>query len=588
MGKFSKTLLALIVLVGCTWPTNLQANPPSPQASPTATEAVATQFSGTATIDEMDTPTPEDVTPTVPDGPTESPTVTSTYVDIDQPVVSGGSDWPQLGYSPQRTSYFPTEVAWPWKVKWVWNGPATGDDGAPPLDHLKLPKGVQPITGGGLLYVGHNDGFVRAISDANGEQVWISQDLGGAVINTGAYDGGTDAVYFGAQNGKFYMLDAQTGEQKRVVDLRGSIDMAPLLAGGAIYVGSQSGILYALDKNTLEQRWSYDAEAALVASPAYSANHGGLVIILAENKSVIALAARDGKIQWKRDVNADVDPVRGTVFADTFPVVSDANDIVVVRSFLSWEKIWQPDGGAPTTAAEIREFLTENPTYQSLFVLNLADGSSRFVAPVLIGGIGNGGDLEAPPPQVVIKQMADGSEIAYLLWRNRQSCTSFCDGRSDNTLGEMDLGTGNIRFVQDHKDEGNMRMPTDEQSPLSMAGEMLFHAHWQLLGALKIIDPSSTLGGTITDPIRTQELSPVLNTLAEGQCGSRSNHYCGNGMTSPGESYSVDPGFYVYHAADRIYDMYWTTPVRSAVISNGTIYWKSVDGAIIALTSENP
>ena len=587
MGKIYKTLFALIFLVGCTWSTNPQANTPSPQAGPSATD-VTEQLVGTATIDEMVNPTPEDGTPTAPAAVMQSPTLTLTEEVIDQPVSSGVSDWTQLGYSPQRTSYFPAEVAWPWKVKWIWNGPATGDDGAPPADHLKLPKGVQPITGGGLLYVGHSDGFVRAISETNGEQAWISQDLGGAVINTGAYDAGVQAVYFGAQNGKFYMLDARTGEQKRVVDLHGSIDMAPLLAGGAIYVGSQSGILYALDKTTLEQRWSYDAEAALIASPAYSANHGGLVIILAENKSVIALAARDGKLQWKRNVNADVDPVRGTVFADTYPVVSDGNDLVVVRSFLSWEKVWQPDGGAPTTVAEIRDFLTENPTYQSFFVLNLADGTPRYVAPVMIGGIGNGGDLEAPPPQVVIKQLADGSEIGYLLWRNRQSCISICDGRSDNTLGEMDLSTGNIRFVQAHKDEGTMRMPTDEQSPLSMAGEMIFHAHWQLLGAVKITDRSENLGETITNPIRTDELSPVLNTMAEGVCGNRIDHTCGNGMTSPGESYSVDPGFYIYHAENRIYDEYWTTPVRSAVIANGSIYWKSVDGAIIALESVNP
>ena len=152
----------------------------------------------------------------------------------------------------------------------------------------------------------------------------------------------------------------------------------------------------------------------------------------------------------------------------------------------------------------------------------------------------------------------------------------------------MDLSTGSIRFVQDHKDEGNMRLPTDEQSPLSMAGDMLFHAHWQLLSALKITDRSSNLGVSISTPIRTEELTPVLNTLDEGQCGGRSNHYCGSGMTSPGESYSVDPGFYIYHSSEKMYDAYWTTPVRSAVISNGTIYWKSVDGAIIALTSENP
>ena len=404
--KFAKTLSILIFLVGCTWPPTLQAVQPSPEVSPEDTKAAATQPSTTATLSEADEPTPGDATPTATQGGTsgltETQTVTFTMDDFDPAVESSGSDWTQLGYSPQRTSYFPTEVAWPWKVKWIWNGPAKGDDGPPSADHLKLPKGVQPITGGGLLYVGHSDGFVRAISEANGEQVWISQDLGGAIINTGAYDAGAQAVYFGGQNGKFYMLDARTGEQKRVVDLRGTIDMAPLLAGGSIYVGSQSGILYALDKNPLEQRWSYDAGAPLFASPAYSTKHEGLVIILVENKTVIALAARDGNMRWKRTVNADIDPIRGTVFADTYPVVSDSNGVVVVRSFLSWEKVWQPDGGAPATVAEICDFLTQNPTYQSFFVLDLADGASRYVAPVMIGGIGNGGDLEAPPPQVVI------------------------------------------------------------------------------------------------------------------------------------------------------------------------------------------
>jgi hypothetical protein len=131
-------------------------------------------------------------------------------------------------------------------------------------------------------------------------------------------------------------------------------------------------------------------------------------------------------------------------------------------------------------------------------------------------------------------------------------------------------------------------MPTDEQSPLSMAGELIFHSHWQLLGALRITDRSTNLGESYSNPIRTQSLTPVLNTLASGLCPDRSMHYCPHSMTSPGEGYSVDPGFYLYYAENRIYDQYWTTPVRSAVVSNGTIYWKSVDGAIIALTSADP
>ncbi|GAP08775.1 MAG TPA: hypothetical protein DEQ80_06285 [Anaerolinea thermolimosa] len=497
--------------------------------------------------------------------------------------------WPQLGHDPRRTSFYPAEVTWPWKVRWIWNGPADSGDGEPAPDHLSLPQGVQPVSGDGRLYVGHTDGRVRAISEETGQTVWTSESLGGAIVNAGAYSASTGCVYFGAQNGKFTLLDARTGELKRMVDLHGAIDMAPLLAGDSVFVGSQSGVMYALDSSTLAQRWAYDAGAALIASPAFSENHGGMVLVLAEDRTVHALSADTGKRLWRVTVNADVDPIRKTVFADTFPVVSDRNDVVIVRSYLNWEKIWQPDGGAPSTVEGIREFLTQNPEYQSLFVLNLADGTPRFVAPVMLGAIGNGGDLESTPPQVVLRPLADGTEVAILLWRNRQSCPpSYCDSRSDTTLGEMDLTTGVIRFVQDHKDQGNMRLPTDEQSPLAMAGDMIFYAHWQLLGALKVIDRSAGLGESYANPIITRELTPVLNTLAPGVCAGRSAHFCPGGMSSPGEGFAVDPGFYIYVSEKRIYDQYWTTPVRSVVISGGNIYWKSVDGAVIALTPAGP
>jgi hypothetical protein len=107
----------------------------------------------------------------------------------------------------------------------------------------------------------------------------------------------------------------------------------------------------------------------------------------------------------------------------------------------------------------------------------------------------------------------------------------------------MDLTTGNIRFVQDHKDQGNMRLPTDEQSPLALAGDMIFYAHWQLLGTLKVVDRSAALGESYASPITTRELTPVLNTLAPGVCAGRSAHFCPGGMSSPGEGFAVDPGF---------------------------------------------
>jgi outer membrane protein assembly factor BamB len=506
------------------------------------------------------------------------------------PPVVMADEWQQLGANPQRTGYVATELPTPWRVRWIWNGPASGGDSGPASGHLRLPKGVQPITGDGKLYVGHSDGLVRAISEITGQVVWTSANLGAGIVNTGAYDPGSKSVYFGAQNGKFYQLDSATGTQKRVVDVRGSVEMAPLLAGNTVYVGSKTGTLYALDKDTLVQRWSYEAGALLIGSPSYSSSNGGLVILLAEDKTVHAVQASDGSRRWRVTVNADADPLRSnTVFANTYPVVADGAGVVLVRSYLLWDKMWLPSGGAPSTVSEIRTYLTQNPTYQSFHVLDLGTGAPRFVAPVMVGAIGNGGDFEAAPPQAVVKRLPDNSEVAYVIWRSRQACSpGACDGRDDTTLGEMSLQTGEIRFVRDYKNSGSIRYPTDEQSPISMAGNSIFHAHWMLLGGVRITDRSAGLGGTFTNPIATQELPPVLNTLSSGTCSGRSGHACPTAMTVPCDGFGVDPGFYVYYASSCAYDQYWTTPVRSAVISNGTLYWKSIDGAITAMASSVP
>jgi outer membrane protein assembly factor BamB len=515
------------------------------------------------------------------------------------PVVSTG-DWAQLSGNPQRTGYSPASIPTPWHVKWIWNGPAGGGDSGPAPDHLALPQDVQPVTGNGRLYIGHSDGVVRAISEDSGTLLWSSQNLGAPVMNTGAFDPVTSSVYFGAKNGKFYQLDAATGAQKRVVDLRGDITMAPLLAGDTVFIGSSipaasgvqpiysAGTLYALSKTDLVQRWSYNAGAGLVASPAYTANHGGLIVILAEDGSVHAIQASSGARMWRVGVNADIDPKRGTVFADTYPVISEVNDVVIVRSYLNWNKMWLPSTGAPAAVADIRTFLTQNPTLQSFFVLGLGDGGSKYVAPVMLGAIGNGGDFMNPPPQVTLRTLPDNSQVAYLLWRNQQACINpTCDGREDTTVGEMDLTTGNIRFVQDYKNQGDMRLPTDEQSPLSIAGDTLFYAHWMLLGGLQITDRSSNLGASYKTPIKTHEITPVVNTLASSACPGRSNHACPSsaGMSLPCDSFLVDPGFYIYASNTCAYSQFWSNPVRNAVIHNRTIFYKSMDGAIIAIGS---
>jgi outer membrane protein assembly factor BamB len=554
--------------------------PPTNTALPTNTSLPPTRTpttiptslpTATATVRPTNTPTSQPTSlPTATPAPSSTPSGSST-------------DWNQLAGNEGHTAFVSSDIPAPWKVKWIWNGPSGGGDAGPDASHLRLPQDVQPVIGDGKLFIGHSDGYLRAISQATGELVW-SVNLTNPINNAAAYDSETNSVYAATNDGRFWRVNASNGTIIYSNRPGGQILMAPLLAGSTVYIGSLDGTFYAFDKVSLVQRWSYNAGAALVASAAYTPNHGGLVILEAEDKSIHAVHAADGTRAWRIPINADVDPIRKYSFQDTYPVISNVNDVVIVRTYLLWDKMWSSTGGAPSTVSELRTYLTQNPTLQSFFVLNLSDGSTRFVAPVMVGSIGNGGDFQTTPPQAVIKRLPDGSEVAYLQWRTRQACiSSFCDGREDTTLGEMNLSTGDIRFVKDYKNQGDMREPTDEMSPLSMAGDTIIYAHWMMMGALHISDRSPGLGVSYLNPILTAQLSPVSNTLAAGTCSGRSGHYCPAPSTPPCDTFGINPGFYVYYSSTCGYNSYFSPPVRNAAISNGTIYWKTVDGAVIAL-----
>lgn len=538
--------------------------------------------------------------PTVAAGPSQAP----------------AAGWNQLGGNPQRTHYVaaslpPTAPAnTTWRVLWIWNGPA-GPDAGVAGDHLYLPEAMAPVAGEGRLYVGHSDGAVRAIRANDGALAWTRQ-LGGEIVNSGAYDPLTRAVYFGAAvrgegpaRGRLYKLRPSDGAVLGQLDLDGPVNQAVLLAGDTVYVGTMAGTLYAVNPATMAARWTYAAGAPLLASAAYASKGGGLVIFPSEDGYVHAVRAANGVQAWRVQVNVSQRPERdrrpqggdyrpAAYFPDTYAVVAEAADAVIIRSYYDWQLTWAPNGGAPASQSEIRAYIEANPRNESFFVLDLDDGRKRFIAPVLGGAIGNGNYYYSSPPQAVVKRLPDGSDVAYLFWRNRAACRlspSSCDGREDTTIGEMDLQTGAIRFVQDHKNQGTMRVPTDEQGQLAMVGDVLFHSHWMSLGALRI--PDRSVGGeSFANPIPSEEYMSISNTVAARTCPGRitAQRYCPVGHTSPTDPYQLDPGFYIYFGDESVYDNQFKAPVRTVIYDSGVLYWRSNDGAIIALapTGVNP
>ena len=107
--------------------------------------------------------------------------------------------------------------------------------------------------------------------------------------------------------------------------------MAPLLVGDVVYIGSTNGSFYAFNKVSLEQAWSgpYNAGSALIASPAYSTNHNGLIILLSEttdDNSVHTIQANDGSLRWQITVN-DLTKGRTVKCRDIIEVLEVEKDV---------------------------------------------------------------------------------------------------------------------------------------------------------------------------------------------------------------------------------------------------------------------
>ena len=212
-------------------------------------------------------------------------------------------------------------------------------------------------------------------------------------------------------------------------------------------------------------------------------------------------------------------------FEGYWPVVAEQHGVVFVRLNLAKDAVveWagyqgQWGGGVyPSTNGETRTLLeANNGALENLFALDLKDGSQKFVPAVGFGGVeysvqcGRSGLRMAPMP--VVKVMGTG--VRWRISRFGAGRGARRTGAGITTWGKwcwtarrwQDWGQGTyalsifrIRYVH----------ITDEQTPITMAGNTLLHAHWGASESERIVDRTGGKGLSHTDPI-TVQVHPVV------------------------------------------------------------------------------
>ena len=198
--------------------------------------------------------------------------------------------WRTFGYDNARTHFAPVyRHRPPFKRAWMVRA----------RHYIEFPA----IVADGRVFVPQEKGRFFAVDAETGEILWYHQ-YDKCIASSPVYQAGVVYQVFlpdcpygprGAP-GLLIAFDAKTGKEKWRFTGSGPSESSLLLRGNLLYFGSWDGKTYALDVRTQKVRWATQLDDEIHSSPAYSR---GRIFIGTQNGSIYALHHTTGRILWR-------------------------------------------------------------------------------------------------------------------------------------------------------------------------------------------------------------------------------------------------------------------------------------------------
>lgn len=182
------------------------------------------------------------------------------------------------------------------------------------LDYKTGKKRWESTTGGKIystpavwkstVVVGSSDHFIYAFSARDGRLKW-KMETGKAVLGSPEIADGV--AFIGGSDGVFRAIDIESGKVKWTFDqVKGYVSSKPLLYQDKVIFGSWNNGFYALDRSTGRLVWEWKnghANRMFSAGACYPVAVNNRVFVVAPDRFMTALDARDGRVIWreKRD-----------------------------------------------------------------------------------------------------------------------------------------------------------------------------------------------------------------------------------------------------------------------------------------------
>jgi eukaryotic-like serine/threonine-protein kinase len=238
--------------------------------------------------------------------------------------------WPMFHFDAPRTGFASQTILNPFTSLWNYNTGSVVNS--------------SPIVYGGVVYFGADNGYLYRINANTGSYLGRFRTNGAIVGTPAAADG---VIYVGSADTYFYAIDTATGNLlwSKSDPLNPSpIRSSPVVVNGIVYYGADNGKIYALDAvtGTLMPGWPYTAGGAIVCAPAVS-------------KGVVYFGALDGKVYAVDAVTGQLKSgwpytTMGPVYSS--PSVDETQDTIYIGSDDTY--LYEFD----TTGAKVGSFKT--------------------------------------------------------------------------------------------------------------------------------------------------------------------------------------------------------------------------------------
>ena len=116
-----------------------------------------------------------------------------------------------------------------------------------------------------------------------------------------------DTLYFGANDGYFYAIKAQSGQIQWTFPTKSEILGKPFVHANFVYFVTNN-TLYALEKNTGHQKWLYTRPNTLeltIRTASRPFIHDSVLYVGFTDGSFVALDSQNGQLKWEQQLSGN-------------------------------------------------------------------------------------------------------------------------------------------------------------------------------------------------------------------------------------------------------------------------------------------